>query len=105
MDRDRTLPTVLSLCLATGAVGIAGQVMCLGPSTHRAFVVLIILQGLLHNCLEGSLSANSWSIRAMAFWLFLVTAARLLFLLSQGQTDGVAPEIAMVGGRGEYHAR
>jgi len=65
------------------------RVMCLSPCGYKTLIVVILFQGLLLNFFETSIASGSQIITSLVFWLFLIIAGRLPFLLSPIQTDEI----------------
>jgi O-antigen ligase len=79
------------------------QVLYLKPCSYKTLIVVILFQGLLLNFFETSIASGSQVITSLVFWLFLIMAGRLPFLLSLGQTDEI-PAISLIRTRRKDHA-
>jgi O-antigen ligase len=89
----------LSIAIGLGFVGLLfwlsfilipiWLVMHLGPCGYKALIVVILFQGLLLNFFETSIASGSQIITSLVFWVFLIMAGRLPFLLSPGRTDEI----------------
>lgn len=63
------------------------RVMHISPCGYKTLIVVILFQGLLLNFFETSIASGSQVITSLVFWLFLIMAGRLPFLLSPDQVD------------------
>jgi len=89
----------LSIAIGMGATGLLiwlsfmlipiWQVLCLSPCGYKTLIVVILFQGLLLNFFETSIASGSQVITSLVFWVFLIMAGRLPFLLSPGRTDDI----------------
>jgi len=99
----------LTLLIGLGGVGVLlwlssvvvpiRRVLFLRPSRYKALVLVICSQALLLSFFESALASYSQNYVAMLFWMCLLIAGRLPFLVSRGQDNGLAPKTAMVGAR------
>lgn len=103
----------LSIAIGLGIIGLLlwlslilvpmWRVMCLGPCGYRTLIVVMLFQGLLLNCFETSIASGSQIITSLVFWLFLIMAGRLPFLLSPSRTDEI-PTVSLIPTRRKDYA-
>ena len=83
----------LSLAIGLGVLGLLiwlvflsvpiWQVLSLGPSPYKAFLLAMIFQQLVLNFFESALSSGSQLYTSLIFWFFLIMAGRMPQLLGQ----------------------
>jgi O-antigen ligase len=103
----------LSMAIGLGIIGLLlwlslifipiWRVMCIGPCGYKTLVVVMLFQGLLLNCFETSIASGSQIITSLVFWLFLIIAGRLPFLLSSQRT-GEIPAVSLIPTRRKDYA-